>query len=350
MFRVPVTFVLHRLLLLVVALAAINFSGPGKVFGEDSLPNIRSIDRVWPTFRERVEKLPELARLRTLLPLTNLAMVRSERSPFLWAAKLISRVTRLSPLTTLLLLSNLFFLLLLLETHQLLTRMVTEHMAGTVGICLILWPASYEMSLGSSLSLTCLLVVRAVRAAMDDSWWSAGVALALLILSEPVGIALAALTAYLFFYFQRHQPRSTKLKAAAFWIVPLAAALLWRGQNPLRTGELFSGSALVSLFSALKSQQVVWTFSHSQLGQTLTIGILLAGTVLGGIQAAVSVHKALIFGLFAYLLASSPYAELASRAPMAGICLTGLVGNQARLILQGILLLLGVHEVFAVFS
>jgi hypothetical protein len=54
--------------------------------------------------------------------------------------------------------------------------------------------------------------------------------------------------------------------------------------------------------------------------------------------------------MLALLLLSSSYPVLASRAPLAGVCLVGLVGTQARLIVQLLVFCLGAMEIFVTFS
>ncbi len=350
MVRVPFTFLFHRLALLVVALMAINFSTQNQVVGEDALPNIRPAESVWGELTERLRATPEIAQVQSILPMSSWGVVQKVKSPYFWFNQWLCRVTGLSPLASLILLSNIFFLLFLLETHQILTRMVTEHMAGTVGILLVLWPASYEMSLGSPLSLTCLLFMRAIRAAMDDGWWSSGFSLSLLSLCDPVAVGLFPFLLYLLWYFHQGRPPKALLKSALIFLSVPIAVLVWRHKEILDFKQAFTGSALNSLFLSLKQGRGQWTFAHSNLGQTLTIGIFAVGAVVCLFQAAVGMHKLLFLTALGLWLGFSPYAILASRAPMAGICLTGLVGTQARLFVQACFCLLSLHEVYATFS
>lgn len=350
MIRVPATFLFHRLALLVVAFFAVNFSAQRQVVGDDMIPNIRSTETVWAELVQRLSQAPEIAEVQRVLPMSSWQVVQKERSPYLWFNHWLCRITRISPLASLILLSNLFFLWFLLETHQVLTRMVTEHMAGTVGILLVLWPASYELSLGSPFSLTCLLFVRSIRAALDDSWWSSGFSLALLSLCDPVAAGLFCFVLYLFWYLHRGRPLRAQLRTALIFLSVPIAALVWRGTEILNFKAAFAGSALKTLYSVLKQGQVHATFAHSNLGQTITIAFFGLGAVVCLFQAAVGMHKALFLTVFGLWLGCSPYAHLASRAPLSGICLTGLVGTQARLIVQASFCLLSLHEVFATFS
>lgn len=333
-----------------MALAAINFSGQAAYLGEDALPNIRPVEQVFSAFRERIDRIPEVAAVRKLIPLSNHEMFRADRSPFLWGATWLCKGLRFSPLAALVLLSNLFFVLLLLETFQLLNRMVTEQMAGSVCILLILWPASYEMSLGSPLALTCYLVVRSIRCAMDDGWLAAGISLAVLQLAGPIGSGLMVLVVYLFLYFCRGRPMEHRFKSGAMLLVPLILAILWRKDSVGSFQQVFSGSAAGSLFAAVKEKQVGWTFAYSQLGQTITLAFLALGTLLGCLQTGIWVHRVATLGMLVLLVLYSSYGTLASRAPMAGLCLAGLVSTRLRLIPQYLLFSLSAREVFVAFS
>jgi hypothetical protein len=352
MIRVLVSFFVQRAVLLVVALAAVNFSGQTTVMGDDMLPNIRSDATVWPKLLQKISKAPEMATLKRAMPLSSWSMIHAVHSPYIWLCKWFSQLTRLSPVWALILLSNFFFLWFLLDSHQLLIRMVTDEMAAAVGTLLVFWPASYEMSLGSELALTCLLVVRSVRASMDDNWWSAGVSMALLALVEPVVLGLLPLVIYLFWYFHRSQPAQRVLISAVFLLVPPAAALAWRFQSYGDLRAVFAGSALFNLASSFKTSSFAWTFSHSYLGQTITLVIFLLGTVSAVINGAVWLHRLIPMVMLLVLVAFSPYTQVASRAPMAGVCLTGIVGVGAPLtrLIQIVFFSLGAQEVFALFS
>jgi len=335
---------------MLVALIAVNFAPQTQVIGEDTLPNVRPIPQVWSEFVARIKAMPEIPEVEKLLPLSSWGVVQKEKHPFLWFNHWFCRLTRLPPFVSLIFLSNVFFLMFLLETHQVLIRMVTDHMAGTAGILLVLWPASYELSLGSPLALTCWLFVRSIRAAMDDSWWSSGFALALLAMCDPVAVGLFPFLLYLLWYFHQGRPGGSVLKSALIFLSVPIAVLAWRHREILDLKQAFTGSALNSLFLSLKQGKGAWTFAHSNLGQTITVAFFGFGAVVCLFQAAVGMHKLLFLMSFGLWLGFSPYALLASRAPMAGFCLIGLAGTQARLVVQACFCLLSFHEVYATFS
>ncbi len=347
MLKVPLTFLVHRLMLLVVALAAVNFTGVKGYMGDDALPIIRPLGEVWSGFKKKLETIPETATVKRLLPLSSAAVVKSEPRAFFWAARWLCAVLRFSPLAAVLLLSNLFLILLLAETFQLLNRMVSESMAARVCILLIFWPASYEMSLGSAFAFTAYCFVKTLRASLDDTWASAGVSLGFLMLAEPTGILLLPLVIYLFLYFCQGKPNRLRLKSAALFLIAPVLVLLWKRPDFVALGRTLEGSALFNLASGMKVQGGKW---QGQLGQLLTLLLFGLGMIVGLIQNSIWVHRMVLVATFFLWLLFATNATLASKAPLAGLCLAGLVGSPGRLLVQYALWSLSLHEVFAAFS
>ena len=69
-------------------------------------------------------------------------------NPFLWICRWVAGMTPLSPIQSLLLVSNVFLLLFLWEMYALFNRMVTPEVASAATILVVLWPTTYELSSG----------------------------------------------------------------------------------------------------------------------------------------------------------------------------------------------------------
>ena len=147
--------------------------------------------------------------------------------------------------------------------------------------------------------------------------------------------------AYLFIYFQRGHPPRRIAQSAVYFLLPAVAALVWRYPEYSKFQSLLAGTVFLG---------IKWSLPF--LAQSLTVVFFGVGTVLAMVGAAVWIHRLLPAVLFILLVLFSPYAALASRAPMAGICLTGFVGGWKPItrLIQMTLLSLSLQEVFRVFS
>src|SRR5262249_25088248 len=146
-------------------------------------------------------------------------------------------------------------------------------------ILMVLWPTSYELSLGSTLSLSCFLVALALRHALDNQWFVAGLALGLLALFEPIAVGLMPLVLYVVWYFQRHFPIGDVLKRAAFFLVPFGLAVAFRWTVYRNLEALVDNSAASHLFGIFRGHGVGWLFSHELAGQTISVLFFAIGAV-----------------------------------------------------------------------
>jgi hypothetical protein len=340
MWKVFLAFVLHRGFLLAVALLTLQSSGVGK--GGD----------VWNRFFERVAQGPE-ARVVEELGRDSVGQVISRtRNPFHWVCVAVKSVTGMRPANCLLLLSNLFLFLFLMEIFALFNRMVTSDISTLGATFVLLWPTSYELSLGSSLTLACFLLTLSLRQALEQNWWLAGLVVAALALMDPIALALLPVFAYLFWSVQRFSPAKQWGRNLGFFLVPLAIGALLSGHSWQGVMGTMDQSALLNLFY-MKSPAGDGLFSHSMAGQTLSLIFFFLGAA-GGLFTNVNpVHRFLPMGVLLALLLSSPYSALASRAPLAGVCMEGIASassGTASRIASLLMVLLGAFEVYSVFG
>jgi len=353
MWRVALNLVVHRCFLLLVAFVVINLNLSSET-PQNGLFRIQPLSLIWGQFVHRVSETPEMESLKPLLEKPLLKVFGETHNPSLWVCRWVIGLTHFSPLATLLLVSNLFLFLFLWELHALLNRLAMPDVAlGTV-VLAILWPTSYELSLGSTFSMSCFLVTLVVRHALDNQWLLGGIGMGALSLVEPMALGLLPLILYLFWYFQRNFPAGDVVKRACFFLIPFALALLWRFRAYSEFIEMAKTSAFFSLFSAaMQKQPLDWTFSHTLAGQTLTAIFFGTGAIIAAVANVTLVHKIIPIYLFLLLLLFSPYGTLASRALVAAPGLQGVVAYASRPVtraVQTVLFFLSVFEVASVFN
>jgi len=353
MWKVGLVFVFHRLILFVAALVSLN-QNP---LGSDSPKVVTKFEpyhQLQSRFIEKIsegEEIQELERLRGT-PLKS--VFQRTRNPFLWMGHLIQTVTRLPGPLVAILLSNLFLLLFLWELIALIGRMTTSDIAVNTAILAVLWPTSYELSLGATLAMTCLFSTLAVRHALDDRWLLGGLATGALAFVEPLAVGLLPLLLYFFWYFHRQYPATEMAKRLAFFLVPvvIAIGIQWRVYAEL--GMVLRNSALVSLMTGFQSgNQYSWAFSKAFAGQTITAIIFIGGGAGALLVNSTLLHRLIPLYFCALLFVFSPYGSIASRALIAASCLEGLAAISARPVLRAVqlmLLTLGAYEVYFTFA
>lgn len=311
------------------------------------------MSQLWAGFQRRISDTRELSALKVLDARPASQVFRYSYNPFMWMARWLNGILGGSPLLTLLLLSNALLLLFLGELNALFNRMATPDVASAATILVILWPTSYELSLGSSFTLSCFLATLAIRGALDNQWLFSGLALAVLGLAEPLVVGLLPIILFIFWYFQRHFRGPQMLRRGALFLTPLVIAMAWAYQNLMTIHAQVVDSALLNLYQGLVSGKGLgWTFSRSYAGQTLSIIFFTIGAVAAFFSNTTVVHRMIPANMLLVLLLFSPYGAVASRAPLAAVCFEGITSASAGMVLrllQILMLCLGLFEVGAVF-
>ena len=83
----------------------------------------------------------------------------------------------------------------------------------------LLWPTSYELSLGSSLPLAGFFLALSLRQALEQNWWMAGLGAAALALLDSIAITVFPVFVYLFWGVQRFLPLAQWGRNAAIFMV-----------------------------------------------------------------------------------------------------------------------------------
>lgn len=347
MARVLYILALHRVGLFFLALVVINASLPSRGF------KIHSVSRLMSVFSQKVSRVPEVQTLSRVRRMSTSRMMRVTQNPFLWICKWTNNLLGLSPFWCLVLFSNIFLFLFLSELVSLLSRMVTTSVAAGVGIYAVLWPTSYELSLGSSFVFACYCGTAAIKFGLSNQWLQAGIALGALALVDPIAYGLVPLLGYMFYFYQRQFPAAELVKRLALFAIPAIAAFVWSDQSVAGLQRVMGKSALFNLFTTIsEGQGVGWTFTHSILGQTITWMFFTLGAIAAAMNHSVLMHRLLPLTFLGSWLLFSPYGWLASRAPFAALCLEGVAGGAPPLtkFIQLVLVLLGAAEIYSVFS
>jgi hypothetical protein len=353
MWKAGLVFVVHRLLLLFVALFCINLRlAPGEIpwFPE----KILSFSQLQSDLFKKTSEGDEVKRVQELSSVAPFAIFSYTSNPFYWLAHLIHKLTRLPAILTVVLLSNLFFLLFLNEVCELLSRIITSDITSGAAILVVLWPTSYEMSMGSLVAMSCWLITLGVRQCMEDKWLQGGIAIGLLALADPIAAGVLPLLLYFFWFYQRHFPWPKRLSRAAYLLIPVGAAIAMRWSDYEHIGNLMSHSAAVDFFTRTKnSGGVGWAVSTASAGQTMTAVIFATGAIAAAISNSIGMHRLIPIYLFLVMLFFSTYDAIASRALLAGVCLEGIATISAKPVLrlvQLMFLALSVIEIRAIFS
>ncbi len=340
MWKVFLAFLTHRAFLILVAMLAATVSGKlGKT----------------PIFEKLVEKAaagPEVAAVTRLASLSFKEAIYQTRNPYYWVANTVTSLSGWRPALVLIILSNVFLLLFLNELVALFNRMVTSDISRLGAIFVLLWPTSYELSLGSSLTLVCFLLTLSIRAALEQKWLTSGVASLGLAAMDPIAITLLPVYLYLFWSVQRFLESKIWLRNLGFFLAPFAIGCLFSGTSWLAVLDSIDHSALMTLLQ-YKTPEGSSLLSGPALGQTLSLCFCFLGAA-GALFSNVNpVHRFLsILVLFA-LVASSPFSSLATRVPLAGVCMEGIASassGTASRIVSALMIALGAYEVYVLFS
>lgn len=340
MWKVFLAFVTHRMLLLMVAVLTLQYAS-----------NEKSRASVWSRILDRVSQGPEVRQVETWSRESASQVIRQTRNPFHWICLTVKSATGWRSATALLMVSNIFLFLFLAQLFTLFTRMVTTDVSTVATIFVLLWPTSYELSLGSSLTLACFLLTLGVRQALEQNWLAAGLATAVLALIDPISLALLPAFAYLFWSIQRFLPVSQWGRNLAYFLVPLVVGIGLSGRSWSLVLSTLDQSAFLALlqFKVGANQNL---FSEGIAGQTVSVIFFFLGAA-GALFSNVNpLHRFLPMLVLLGLLMASPYTALASRAPLAGICMEGVASacsGSASRIANIMMIFLGAYEVYSLF-
>lgn len=353
MWKVFLGFVFHRIVLYGISLAVMSYAISHQEKTSD-LPPFTPNSSLNAKLMARVAELPEAQAIASWQTRPQLfpQLITEGRHPFIWLGVLLSRFLGVSPSLAIVILSNLFFLLLLWELYQCLSRISSEEIASLAGIFVVFWPTSYELSLGSGFSADAFFIVWATRLAIDDKWWLCGLSLFLLGVSDAAMVGLLPLILCWFWFYTRHYQWFPILKRAALIAVPCAVAIVI--SRPLYEGltALVSHSALFALWGGVQTSSLKWTLSQSMAGQTFAILFLAVGAVIAAKSNFSGLHRAMPIYFLLFWLLFTPFGALASKAPMAGVCFQGIANTSSRPVartLLALLLMAGIYEVYTVF-
>ena len=352
MWKIILAFISHRFLLCAVALFTINAKITPQFAGRALRPFQPKAILVHKLM-ERFAQGSEVRMLQTLNHQPLGKVLQLTQDPFLWIARLVSLAVNDNALFAVLIVSNLFLLLFLWEVNALASRMSLPEVATDSGILLVLWMTSYELSLGSSLSLTCFLTTLLFRAAIDNQWIFTGAGLGLLALHDRLALGLLPLLLIMFWNFQRFEPAKEVMKKGAMFLLPVIIAIVLKWNFYKDIWLFVQGSALLNLVDAFKSGDITgWPFSQANLGQTISLIVFLVGAIAAAVVNSSFVLRGLPLLLLVMVLSFSSYNTLASRLMIAGICFEGIAAVVSGLFLRLIqlaLIILSCYEIVSLF-
>ena len=355
MWKILLGFSLHRLVLLVVALGSVNYSINQKYPSNSKFPRIGNTSVLLAKFGERLKGNSEFSTLeRHSQVAVGRVFIESGR-PFYWIARCWLEISPMGIVSTMLFVSNVFFLLFLFETHILLTRFVMLDTALWGVLILMLFPYSYEVSLGSTLSLTLYLSAVALRRALDNQWIFTGISMGLIALDDWIVLGWLPLLVFLFWYYQKQVPLIIVLKRTIFFTLPIVVAMIYRWEWYSHALTSMGSSALVSLFRD-PSQWLGGIESWKQLAQAAPIISLLL-FILGTILCLVSHMTWLSRIIPAYCVIAvmlfSNVQTISVRLTIAGVALVGIAhvssGPLAQII-SALLTLVSCVNIVRIFS
>jgi len=345
MWRVCLTLVAHRFFVLVVLLSSLYFSASQPPEGTANIASGQSLPALWEQLLTRVAGSKEAGQVS--------GSIAANNDPFIWLGQLFHFKLGFRPELIVLALSNLFLLLFLLELHLFVNSMALPDVAVNTCILAILWLTSYELSLGSSLSLSCFLTVIVLRSANDDRWLITGLCFGLLALTKVFVLFLLPLLVITLIGQNRYASSDTLARKLIYLVLPLGASIYVSWELYRNLKAVLAGSALFNLISSVDLQSALsWTLTATYLGQTIALLVLLAGSVICLFVFSTWIHRILPLTLFFALLATTPYSDLASSALLISPVFSGIAEACAPPLLRGIqllFLLFGSIEVFNLF-
>lgn len=351
MWRVSLAFFSHRAALYLVALLAINVSlAPKQLPANRSLPILQPLGLLDRHLSARISEVPEVRILNELRHQPLMETVQRQSNPYFWAGRVWMGMTGSSGLSTVFILSNLFFLLFLFELYKLLNLIVTTDISRAALYLAVFWPTSYELSLGSQVSLTCLLATFCIRMAVEQTWWGVGLAGALLLAAEPWFVGLLPLLALVFWTIQRHSPNRVMLTRAAMFLGPITAMFLW--QYSSRGLPLPASGAGATLLGWVGNGNFGKLFQGIYTAQVLSFLLFLVGAATSLFSHGNWFYRVAPLWLLVCLVAWTPLDALASKLLVASICLEGVASLSSPAMnktLQVAMWILGVWEVYNVF-
>jgi hypothetical protein len=352
MWKIFLALISHRFLLVAVALFTINVRISPRDTGRAIRP-LQPKNILISKFLERIEEGPEVRALTALNTQPAGQVFQLSQDPFLWLARIVSLLLGNKAIYSVLILSNIFLLLFLWELNNLASRMALPEVASGAGILTVLWMTSYELSLGSNLSLTCFLVMLIFRTAIDSQWVVTGAGLALLAFTDRLALGLLPLLLFLFWHFQRFDPAVQVLKKGFLLLLPVILAVILRWKYYQDIWLYVEGSALSQLVVAVKKGTLAgWPLSQAFMGQTIALIVFFAGAI-----AAAVVNSSLILRILPLLIlilvtAFSSYSTLASRLLIAAVCFEGITATVSGLfirLIQLALIILSCYEMVSLF-
>jgi hypothetical protein len=336
MWRVSLSLITHRFFILVVALGAIHFT-------LSEQPHTTSV--LWENFLGRVAQSSEATQI--------MEANTPSKDPFIWIGRLIQSYTGIRAEVLILILSNLFLVLFLWELNLFVNSLALPDVAVNTCILVIVWLTSYELSFGSSLSLSCLLTVLVLRSGNDDRWLISGLCLALLAITKPFAVFLTPFLLLILIGQNRYASSDTLARKLIYLLLPLAGAIYYRWDLYRDITAILGNSALFNLISSVDIQAgLSWTLTATYLGQTIALLILVTGSLICLFVFSTLIHRLLPMTLLLALLITTPYSDLATAAPLISPVFTGLAEACAPPLLKAIqmlFLVFGAIEVFNLF-
>ena len=351
MWKITLGFGFHRLALLAIALFTLysSLSKTNNVTGF----KLHSLSELVHAFVSRVEQGPEAKILSDNEGKPAKEIFSYTSHPFIWVGRYVRVVTGLGLGLIVLFLSNLFVFLFIWETYTLASRFALPEVAEATALLATFWITSYELSLGSELSLTCFLVALVLRHALDNQWLIGGIALGGLALTEPFAVFLLPVLAGVFWFYQQHFQMLQVIRRLIYFLFPIALVVASNWPEFSSIPTLFKGSALMQLTDSYKSGSLLgFTVAQSTFGQTLTMILFTVSAGSAFFANGMFMHRIVPAYIWVVVLLFSPYGQIASRALLAGIALEGIASVSANSIVRGILLVclaFSSYEIFLVF-
>ncbi len=320
MWKVSLVLVFHRILLIIVALFAINQS---LKLTTSSKSMLLPTSVLWGKFIEKTTHSPifaESARLSTLPFNELIKQTRDPQNALIW---MLVQWMKTPPGTACFIISNCFLLLFLWELLVFMGRLVSPDVAQGTAILVLLWPFHFYLSLGSSMAFAFFLATFAIREAFDNRWFWGGLALACLLLIDSAAFGVAILMVLFFIYYQRHFQWHMVLKNLFFWLLPSIGAFFWSGRT-LPGLYLIDGSALGFLWDTIRHFDSR-LFSLSLWPLWVSMGVVGIGLVITILTPTGMIYRLTPLGIGLIWLVFSTPSSLANRLGFAACCLGGIV-------------------------
>lgn len=260
------------------------------------------------------------------------------------AAIFIAPYLNISPELGIVVISNVLFFLFLWQLYSYANQLALPEVAGNTCVLVILWVASYELSLGSPLIVSCLLLTLVLNFSNNGQWLLAAIFLGLLASQSYLAALILPFLIFSLWGQNRYAPPTVLVRKGIYLALALGSSIFFNRNLWLGLPSAISNSVFWSLNSFFKMESFGPSFSVIFFGIGAICSLFIFTSYL---------HRLLVLLLFFGLCLVTPFESIGSQVLLISPVLIGMAEVFPSSILkmtQVVLLILGCIEIFNLFQ